>query len=248
MRLVVLDWDGVVLDNRKAVIAATRAALDTFNIHWKWSDDAAYHLRGVSAFSTPERAFRALVAISIGYADLDAILQQENPVEEIQLVMDSFLTQDYEEMAKGAAAEYLKIRRTKENFALEKPFPWSKEAIGLLSKKFRLAVVSNQKKAIIKDHMQSFDAGMFSAVIAAEDVRAPKPDPDGILKACAAAGVPPEEAAVIGDSVMDIWAAKAAGCRAIGVLSGISRRQDLQKEGVDAISENLLEAARELCR
>ncbi len=48
------------------------------------------------------------------------------------------------------------------------------------------------------------------------DVR-PKPEPDGLLVACAALGVDPERAVMIGDSSWDAEAARRAGVRFIGV-------------------------------
>ena len=52
----------------------------------------------------------------------------------------------------------------------------------------------------------------FPVVIGLDDVRQPKPHPEGILKALQRLGVPPNLALMIGDTVTDIEAAKAAGC------------------------------------
>ena len=55
-------------------------------------------------------------------------------------------------------------------------------------------------------------AGRFPVVVGLEDVSEPKPHPEGILRALQQLGVAPERALMVGDSVADIEAAKAAGC------------------------------------
>jgi len=47
-----------------------------------------------------------------------------------------------------------------------------------------------------------------------------KPDPGPVLAFAQAVGVPPSEIAVVGDTVLDLAAARAAGAIAIGVLTG----------------------------
>jgi phosphoglycolate phosphatase len=54
--------------------------------------------------------------------------------------------------------------------------------------------------------------GLFPAVVGIEDVQETKPHPEGILKALAHFGVQPENALMVGDTVTDIEAARAAGC------------------------------------
>ena len=70
-------------------------------------------------------------------------------------------------------------------------------------------------------------ADRFPVVIGFEDVSEPKPHPEGVLKALEQLGVPPERSLMVGDSVLDIQAAKAAGCWAClatwGVPDGAAR-------------------------
>jgi D-glycero-D-manno-heptose 1,7-bisphosphate phosphatase len=47
-----------------------------------------------------------------------------------------------------------------------------------------------------------------------------KPRPGMLLRACAEAGVPPEQACFVGDSWTDVQAAVAAGCRPVLVMTG----------------------------
>lgn len=57
---------------------------------------------------------------------------------------------------------------------------------------------------------------------------APKPDPEVIVRACAALGVEPAHVLLVGDTVMDIRAGRAAGCgRVAAVTYGIGTTEAL---------------------
>jgi len=60
--------------------------------------------------------------------------------------------------------------------------------------------------------------GLFDLVLTGSVGFRPKPAPDGIQLALGALGRPPELAAYVGDTIVDVRAARAAGCIAIGVL------------------------------
>jgi len=55
-------------------------------------------------------------------------------------------------------------------------------------------------------------------VVTDDDVAAPKPDPEGLLAAARALGLPPGEIVYVGDSPTDLLAGKAAGMRTAAVL------------------------------
>jgi len=57
-------------------------------------------------------------------------------------------------------------------------------------------------------------APYFSAVVGLEDVHAPKPDPEGLLKAARGIGVTPSRAVYVGDSEVDVEAGRRAGMTA----------------------------------
>ncbi len=59
----------------------------------------------------------------------------------------------------------------------------------------------------------------FAVVVAAEDVRLGKPDPEVYLRAAAGLAVEPRECLVFEDSVVGVQAARRAGMRVIGVTT-----------------------------
>jgi len=60
-------------------------------------------------------------------------------------------------------------------------------------------------------------SGYFDAIVAAEDVRAGKPDPEVFLTAAVRLGVPPAQCIVVEDAAAGIEAARRGGMRSIGV-------------------------------
>jgi phosphoglycolate phosphatase len=62
-----------------------------------------------------------------------------------------------------------------------------------------------------------------------------KPDPEVIRRVCAALRIEPREAAFVGDTVMDVAAARRAGCVAVAASWGIGRRDELLAAGPDAL-------------
>lgn len=58
--------------------------------------------------------------------------------------------------------------------------------------------------------------GSFAAVVAADDVRRPKPHPEGLQLACERLGVEPGQVAYVGDLAGDAAAARACGALAVG--------------------------------
>jgi HAD superfamily hydrolase (TIGR01509 family) len=73
----------------------------------------------------------------------------------------------------------------------------------------------------------------FDPVITAQDVRRPKPHPEGLQLCLARLGCQPGEAVYVGDSSHDIAAGQAAGMRVVGVLTGAADSAELSAAGAD---------------
>ena len=77
----------------------------------------------------------------------------------------------------------------------------------------------------------------FQAIATAHTCEYTKPYPDPILWAARQMGVSPEECLMIGDTTVDIRAAKAAGAQSVGVLCGFGEKSELLDAGADLILE-----------
>ncbi|MEM0475561.1 MAG: HAD-IA family hydrolase [Candidatus Norongarragalinales archaeon] len=83
----------------------------------------------------------------------------------------------------------------------------------LRSAGLRLGVVTNQGKREVRVMQRVLGFRGFDVVVTADDVRKPKPSPEGVLKALRLLRVSPAEALFIGDSTVDEATARAAGVR-----------------------------------
>jgi AHBA synthesis associated protein len=76
--------------------------------------------------------------------------------------------------------------------------------------------------------------GAFEHVIGSDEVLAPKPAPDIVLRALELTGVDRRAAVMIGDAVLDLRSARAAGVSAVAALWAECDRDVLLAEGPDA--------------
>lgn len=99
-----------------------------------------------------------------------------------------------------------------------KAFPFAKEVLKKLYKKgYKLGVVSSKKTDLVEHGLFIFKMlGFMQVVIGEEDVKNPKPNPEGILEAMKQ--LKSKKAMYIGDGVSDIIAGQNAGIDTVGVL------------------------------
>jgi len=98
--------------------------------------------------------------------------------------------------------------------------PDAEEIVRRTKEEYRLKVglVTNTPRANVAEILDHFKlVNHFDAVLTGDDVRKGKPEPELITKACEWLAVPPERAALVGDTNTDYQAGRAAGCLVIGV-------------------------------
>jgi phosphoglycolate phosphatase len=118
------------------------------------------------------------------------------------------------------------------------PIPNVYETLQTLSQTMPLALVtlrSIPKKQITKELQKLKLLSYFQTVITAMDVKKPKPFPDAVIKAAQQLGVQVRHTAIIGDSIVDIQAGKAATAKTVAVLTGLYTRKELEEENPDLI-------------
>lgn len=86
-------------------------------------------------------------------------------------------------------------------------------------------------------------ARYFEQVVAGDTLARKKPDPAPLLHAAGNFGIAPREMLMIGDSLNDTQAARAAGCPVICVTYGYNEGRDAHTLDADALVETLDEAA-----
>jgi HAD superfamily hydrolase (TIGR01549 family) len=83
-----------------------------------------------------------------------------------------------------------------------------------------LGIVSGARPEVLELLREAGILDRFDSIVLAADVSRRKPDPEGIVKCLRQLGVAPDCAVYVGDTPIDIQASRAAGVRAIGVLTG----------------------------
>ena len=105
---------------------------------------------------------------------------------------------------------------------------------------WKQAIASSAPRANVETVLEVLGwSGSFDAVVAAEDVRAGKPDPEVFLNAAAAVGVPPGQCIVVEDAAAGVEAAARGGMRSIGIgPSAAAAGPDLAVPSLTALTED----------
>jgi len=105
-----------------------------------------------------------------------------------------------------------------------------------------LAVCSNKPIEFTRGLLDSLGiARFFNTVLGPEDVANPKPAPDMLLAGLQRLGVRPDEALYVGDMIIDIDTARAAGVRVWIVPTGSDERSTLIAARPDRLLDSLAE-------
>ena len=82
------------------------------------------------------------------------------------------------------------------------------------------AVVTSGVRELATARLRAAGVVLPEVLVAAEDVTAGKPDPEGYAAAAARLGLAPADVLVLEDSISGIAAGQAAGCRVVGIGAG----------------------------
>ena len=129
-----------------------------------------------------------------------------------------------------------------------RPFPFAKELVERLrSNGLKVALATSSPSDLLRRAMRAAGIeGLIDAVTTADDVTSSKPDPAVFEVAMRMAGIDPEFAIAVGDSVWDVKAARAAGIACVAVESGGFSRHELSEEGAVAVYRDVEELWRQL--
>lgn len=105
---------------------------------------------------------------------------------------------------------------------------------------FRLGVVTNKPARFTEPLLAALDlARWFEVTLSGDSLPVKKPDPLPLRTAIERLDGDPAQAAMVGDSLADLRAAKAAGVRALCVSYGYSPNVDLREHAPDAFVDRM---------
>jgi HAD superfamily hydrolase (TIGR01509 family) len=125
-----------------------------------------------------------------------------------------------------------------------KPMPNVKSILEELSKKTKLSVITMRfmpKKVVQEELRQHGLSQYFTHIVTALDTLKPKPSPEALHQASGAMEVQTCDCVIVGDSVVDVQAGKAADAKTVAVVSGLYTREELALANPDFIIESLAE-------
>ncbi len=109
---------------------------------------------------------------------------------------------------------------------------------------YRLACITNKAEKFTLPLLK--DTGLadyFELILSGDTLPKKKPDPMPLFHVCEKFGVKPNELLLIGDSLNDTQAARAAGCYVFCMPYGYNRGQNVSELDLDAVVDTLVDAA-----
>jgi phosphoglycolate phosphatase len=123
------------------------------------------------------------------------------------------------------------------------PYPGASEALQRLhGAGLATGVVTNKQERFASGLLQRLGLHAWvDLVVGGDSCERRKPDPQPLLYACERLKVPPSRTLMVGDSINDVQAARAAGMPVICVPYGYNEGQDPRELPCDALIESLAE-------
>lgn len=159
------------------------------------------------------------------------VMRMETPVNALMTALD---TVGLDTPLLGLS-EWLRHRRrrTTPRFRV---VPGSEDALRLLARSYRLAVVTTRGRKDAQAFLESCGlSDLFEAVVTRESTWRLKPHASPIRYAAGRLDLPPHRCAMVGDTPVDMRAARQAGAWAIGVLCGFGEKEELERAGAHLI-------------
>lgn len=245
IKLLIFDVGGVFRDSSKAMGEGFRRGFISCGLKYGFNAQDVWHLRGIGKYNNSGNCAKALFALSGTGESLSRLIAKPNAETLLDRIVSGCTTAGDVGKIDKIRGGYKKFFYSAQAGKLIKLYPKVAEAINALHKNgYKLAIFTNAKVSSVRRDLRGVDLSKFSLIISEEDLKNKKPSGEGILKITSKLDVKPEEAIYVGDCVVDILAAKDAGCKSIALLCGMGLKNHLEKEKPDLVFKNLWEMSR----
>jgi phosphoglycolate phosphatase len=214
VRAVAIDLDGTLLDTVQDLATAVNHMLSELRLP-PLSLDLVRTFVGKGLANLVHRSLTA----ALGHAPDDALAQRAMPIYDVHY--------------------------TRVNGDTTVIYPGVREGLELLARaRLPLACITNKAERFTLPLLARIGFERYFAVVVCGDtLPKKKPDPMPLTHAAERMRVQPGEMVMIGDSINDAQAARAAGCPVFCVTYGYNEGHDVRSLDVDAIVPSLTEAA-----
>ena len=123
-------------------------------------------------------------------------------------------------------------------FVHTRPYPGVIQAVAAAAPQAFLAVLTNKPEGFSRELLEGFDLSQnFRWVIGGDSGFPRKPDPSGLSHLIRQAGVTPQECLMIGDSMVDVETARAAGAASCVAEYGFGHlRRPIDRDGTELVA------------
>lgn len=142
---------------------------------------------------------------------------------------------------KAAELQEIYLSHNIENLpTLQQPFQGIQEMLKALHNcGIPTGIVTSKRRASAQLSLDVAKISGIEILAAMEDTSSHKPNPEPLLLGLERLGSAPDETAYVGDAVVDIQAARAAGLSAVSVTWGAGLVEHLIAEGPDAVAHSV---------
>lgn len=243
LNLFVFDVGGVFRDSSLAINEGFRRGFGSCGLGYSFKADDVWHLRGIGKYNDSHEAIKALLAVSKTGLKLNSIINKDEPEKFLDELIKRKVSKKELEISEKIEEGYEEFFNSSGAKKLIRIYPWVSKAVDLLSRKFRLAIFTNASARSVSRDLSGIGLKRFSMILSEADIKKKKPSGEGIIKIIKKLNIPSKETIYVGDSVVDVLAAKDAQCKAVAVTCGMGLKIHLKKEKPDFIFENILEMA-----
>ena len=212
--LVLIDVDGTLVDSVPDLLISVNETMQAIG-HDPWAEE---RVREWIGNGVERLCRRALIGALDGEPD-EELFQRAYPV---------FL-ESYDE----------------HNGKHSRLYPGVPEGLDLMEQKgLRLGCVTNKAARYTLPLLESLGIrGRFESIICGDTLAKKKPDPMPLLHAAELYAADPAKCLMLGDSISDVKAARAAGFSIICMSYGYNHGEDIRNAAPDAVVDSMLEAA-----
>ena len=133
-----------------------------------------------------------------------------------------------------------KVRLQKELSETVNLFEGATDLLDALYGRIKIALATMSSRPVIDKLLSEKKIKKyFNAVVTADEISKPKPDPEIFLVAATKLNLSPEDCVTLEDSIFGVKAAKAAKMKCIAIPSGAYSREELKKEKPDLLVDSL---------
>jgi len=218
-KAIIFDLDGVIYDITEAIDISVEDAIKKYTLNVKKDDimqEIAHLIEEIQNYPVPQIILKSY-----------DLLKEINALEGLK----------YFKKMRIAIFLFNQFNKYRED---AKIFEGVEEIISKLSKKVKLAILTNNKSSYAEEVLEKFNlTNYFETIIGFNDVKEVKPSPEGLEKILKIWSLKPSDAIFIGDMTTDIQAGKAANIKTICVASGLAQKGTLMEQNPDILLDEV---------